>query len=55
MTSSNGQDEVDVVGLAAQPLGQLGQDLPAPDAQEVVLDVGLRQARCHEPRAANVL
>ena len=37
------QDQVDVVGLAAQPVRQPGQHLAAADAQEVVLDVGARE------------
>ena len=35
-----GQDEVDVVRLAAQPLGQPGQGLAPPGTLEVVLYVG---------------
>ncbi len=37
-------DEVDVIGFAAQPVGEPGQRLPAPGALEVVLDVGLGEA-----------
>jgi hypothetical protein len=39
-----GQDEVDVIGLTAQPAGQPGQDLAAPGTQERVLDIGPRES-----------
>jgi hypothetical protein len=43
-TTSEREDEVDVVGLAAEPLGQPGERVPPAGAEEVVLDVGPVQA-----------
>ena len=44
-TSSNGRISADVVGLAAQPPADLGEQLRAARAREVVLRVGAGEAR----------